>query len=1397
MRKTTLLVVFLILASMLLFTSCKPLGRAVLPAVNPSDMMGFPRNVVKIDDTAKEIQVNIYATAAYVDAATDLLTLIQTDICSQIQSYNADCHQLSHNQIKNKLVGGTRIGDNTKYEISPKIVQSETTSFIAIGTCGNNYIKDLLHENTCQEMFEHKALMQYVDNNQLVIAGGTIEDIYAAIAVSEQNNLKGYYTDIINTDNIIASSSITTDNEIIYTETFMFQPGMNKIMNTLSIPSNMQSIATFFAGNLDKINSIYHYDAALPEKYQVYNAVPSANPAPSNLNHFAKTGETYIVDAKEAFTISIPNARNPDVTSLTTAGVWGVGVQQASSTTLASSGVHGAGVNLATAAVVNAFITGHSVADVTGAATAGMYMCSPPDAHPNAQRMCGDTEVHMGQDDRNSKDYYKFGEVSGIRDGTVFSFPDECIDSNTLKEWYCSDDCTAMSETYTCPSGYYCDEGKCLQGTAPSASTDIKPCDFETDDGNDPYKPGTVSYQGSVIAADDCENNGKNLKEYYCENGVLKEKEYPAYAYPITQCQNNALNARPIWQCTESSKDNPNSFVAFDPNRCGGAPFGVIYTMQATDNLVPIYNCNQEYSRSHKSSLGHVKRWYYYDSFLSLDSGCEGKNSDGLLGYLPQNEITGTTKPMYRFWMGGIPAFNHILSPTTSITGTEGPAEATFHFISPCIESDADATVPQFEKGTLTAIGAGGTLYEKEDTCQNANELTEYACDFTDNKNYDETEVQCTAGCSDGACVESTDLTITQLTTQNAKLVYRCYNPNTGDHSVSPCTGAYNQEGALGIIYTTQEYVANTYPIRLCKTGTDQFLSTDLYCEQQDDLGFYGRVFNEMQGTDTVPVYRCYNGEDHMLSLDEECEGWGTSAVEATHYFVKADIPIEEPTPTPQDCGDGVVQAPEECDDAKTPDPTVDCTQAEYDQWFDSCTAGSCQNCECKGALDCSGATCGIGSADYCTHCTHCGDGFVNCGEQCDPPNGMTCDANCMTIGGGTITPGVPPLVPPPTLPPGLPPLPHQFYGMVNNGTLNMPIQAVNQMMPHFTVVDNQGLYGYAPLFFVTGTVNGTIISWYVNNTFDQNFTSFQQGGLTRLDLTYQITGAAPPTGPTCSDGILNQNETSTDCGGPNCGRCANGLNCSRNSDCRSNYCKNGVCKRRPLPAGGGGGGGGGGRGLWSAAEQFYATQQPVDIPAGAECFDDWICDPWGPCIDGTQTRECFLNDYEECTIQLEKPITQQSCEMPEPEYIPPAEPTCFDGIKNQDETFRDCGGSRCKPCDPGLPCVIDRDCVTGYCDTITQTCGYPPPPVEEIPKPTSLWWVWLIIFLVALGGIGGIIAAIVLKHKAAAGLPNHRLEGLREYVDKFRKKGVPEEKIKKKVESAGWKQEDIAKVFK
>ncbi len=91
---------------------------------------------------------------------------------------------------------------------------------------------------------------------------------------------------------------------------------------------------------------------------------------------------------------------------------------------------------------------------------------------------------------------------------------------------------------------------------------------------------------------------------------------------------------------------------------------------------------------------------------------------------------------------------------------------------------------------------------------------------------------------------------------------------------------------------------------------------------------------------------------------------------------------------------------------------------------------------------------------------------------------------------------------------------------------------------------------------------------------------------------------------------------------------------------------------------------------------KFYRNCTYEEAPP--ECEEDWLCTEWSVCrIDGFQNRTC--EDLSGCGTQLTMPPLEQECV-----YLP----TCFDGVRNGNETGVDCGGP-CGPCvqvqEPGL----------------------------------------------------------------------------------------------------------------
>lgn len=125
-------------------------------------------------------------------------------------------------------------------------------------------------------------------------------------------------------------------------------------------------------------------------------------------------------------------------------------------------------------------------------------------------------------------------------------------------------------------------------------------------------------------------------------------------------------------------------------------------------------------------------------------------------------------------------------------------------------------------------------------------------------------------------------------------------------------------------------------------------------------------------------------------------------------------------------CGNGIVELTEQCDDSNTLDGDCCSSACQYDGAGTACTSDGnvCTDDECNGAGVCLNTNntdpCSDGdpctfddtcAAGVCTSDPACGNGSVDgaCGEECDPPDGLTCDATCQSLavcGNGVIEPG-------------------------------------------------------------------------------------------------------------------------------------------------------------------------------------------------------------------------------------------------------------------------------------------------------------------------------------------------------------------------------------------------------
>jgi hypothetical protein len=161
---------------------------------------------------------------------------------------------------------------------------------------------------------------------------------------------------------------------------------------------------------------------------------------------------------------------------------------------------------------------------------------------------------------------------------------------------------------------------------------------------------------------------------------------------------------------------------------------------------------------------------------------------------------------------------------------------------------------------------------------------------------------------------------------------------------------------------------------------------------------------------------------------------------------------------------------------------------------------------------------------------------------------------------------------------------------------------------------------------------------------------------------------------PTCADTVKNGDETGTDCGGSCVAEgktCGDGTPCTEPTDCTS-----GLCDLICVPPH-----------CTNADIDGGETDLNCGGPDCAPCADGSDCTAAGDCLSGV------------CGVA-------NSCVSPPCQCQAPA---CDDGLHNGDETGVDCGGSCAlvangsKTCGPGVPCTIPGDCTSGACDVTCQ----------------------------------------------------------------------------------------------
>jgi hypothetical protein len=150
-----------------------------------------------------------------------------------------------------------------------------------------------------------------------------------------------------------------------------------------------------------------------------------------------------------------------------------------------------------------------------------------------------------------------------------------------------------------------------------------------------------------------------------------------------------------------------------------------------------------------------------------------------------------------------------------------------------------------------------------------------------------------------------------------------------------------------------------------------------------------------------------------------------------------------------------------------------------------------------------------------------------------------------------------------------------------------------------------------------------------------------------------------------CSDAVLNSDETDVDCGGLTCPACPDFAACLANSDCESLNCFDSVCQ-----------------------------------PAGGQVCGDSV-------IEGTEVCDGSNLSGQDC-ISLGHHGGLLGCSGDCLSFDESGCERCDDGLTNGDESDVDCGGFLCQSCPDGGGCNVNEDCTSLNCvDAVCQGAAF------------------------------------------------------------------------------------------
>ncbi len=148
---------------------------------------------------------------------------------------------------------------------------------------------------------------------------------------------------------------------------------------------------------------------------------------------------------------------------------------------------------------------------------------------------------------------------------------------------------------------------------------------------------------------------------------------------------------------------------------------------------------------------------------------------------------------------------------------------------------------------------------------------------------------------------------------------------------------------------------------------------------------------------------------------------------------------------------------------------------------------------------------------------------------------------------------------------------------------------------------------------------------------------------------------------PGCNDGLKNGLESSIDCGGPTCAKCAISKSCNAPSDCVSDFCGGGRCINGPCENG--------------VKDTGEADVDCGGVCGGLKCATGKACSRLDDCLSGICANNVCVSD------------------------------PCLDKVRNGSESDIDCGGTCGAKCAPSKTCNSNTDCASNLCNSTTRTC--------------------------------------------------------------------------------------------